>query len=40
VTQDIPEREVRMHLLDAENAAREVMSRMAGGPPDRDPNRP
>jgi NAD(P)H dehydrogenase (quinone) len=40
VTKDIPEREVRMHLLDVENAAREVMSRMVGGPPDRDPNRP
>jgi NAD(P)H dehydrogenase (quinone) len=39
VTADIPERELRMHLLDVEKAAREVMGRLAGGPPDRDPNR-
>jgi NAD(P)H dehydrogenase (quinone) len=39
VTADIPEREVRMHLRDAEQAAREVMSRIAGGPPERNPNR-
>ena len=40
VTAEIPEREVRMHLLDVEKAARDVMARMAGGPPDRDHNRP
>jgi NAD(P)H dehydrogenase (quinone) len=40
VTAEISEREIRMHLLDVENAAREIMSRMAGAAPDRDPNRP
>ena len=40
VTAEIPEREIRMHLLDVEKAARDVMSRMQPGPPDRDPNRP
>lgn len=35
VTDEIPEREIRMHLLDVENAAREVMSRMV----DQDSNR-
>lgn len=40
VTADTPEREIRMHLLDVEKAAREVMGRMVGGAPDRDPNRP
>lgn len=40
VTEDIPERDIAMHLHAVENAAREVMARMAGGPPDRDPNRP
>ena len=39
VTAEIPEREIGMHLLDVEKAAREVMSRIAGGPPDRHPNR-
>ena len=39
VTAEIPEREIRMHLRDVEKAAREVMSRMVGGPPDRDPYR-
>ena len=33
VTAQIPEREIRMHLLDVEKAAREVMSRMNPGPP-------
>lgn len=40
VTAEIPEREIRMHLFDLEKAAREVMSRMVVGAPDRDPNRP
>ena len=40
VTEGVPEREIRMHLLDVEKAAREVMSRMIPGPPPRDPNRP
>jgi NAD(P)H dehydrogenase (quinone) len=40
VTEDIPERDISMHLHAVENAAREVMARMTGGPPDRDPNRP
>jgi NAD(P)H dehydrogenase (quinone) len=39
VTDEVPEREIRMHLLDVEKAAREVMSRMVPGPPPRDPNR-
>ena len=39
VTDDIPEREIGMHLLDVEKAAREVMSRMIPGPPPRHPNR-
>jgi NAD(P)H dehydrogenase (quinone) len=40
VTEDIPDREIRMHLLEVEKAAREVMSRMIAGPPPRNPNRP
>lgn len=40
VTEDLPERDVSMHLHEVEKAAREVMSRMVAGPPDRDPNRP
>lgn len=40
VTDDIPERDVSMHLHEVEKAARDVMARLAGGPPDRDPNRP
>lgn len=39
VTSDIPEARVRMHLAEAEKAAREVMSRMVLTPPARDPNR-
>jgi NAD(P)H dehydrogenase (quinone) len=39
VTADMPEREVRMHLGNAEKAAREVMARMVPGCPDRDPYR-
>jgi NAD(P)H dehydrogenase (quinone) len=39
VTEDVSEREVRMHLLNVEKAAREVMSRMIPGPPPRNPNR-
>lgn len=39
VTAETPEREIRMHLLEAEKAAREVMGRMVVSPPDRDPNR-
>ena len=39
VTAEVPEREIRMHLIDVEKAAREVMARIAGGPPDRHPNR-
>lgn len=40
VTEDIPDREVAMHLNALEKAAREVMSRTVVSPPDRDPNRP
>jgi len=39
VTEDIPERDVAMHLKAVEKAAQEVMSRMVPAPPDRDPNR-
>jgi NAD(P)H dehydrogenase (quinone) len=39
VTSEIPEREFRMHLLEVEKAAREVMTRTQAGPPDRHPNR-
>jgi NAD(P)H dehydrogenase (quinone) len=39
VTEHLPERDLSMHLREVENAAREVMSRMVAGPPDRDPNR-
>lgn len=39
VTGEVPEREIRMHLHDVEKAAREIMSRLGDGPPDRDPNR-
>jgi len=38
VTDGIPERDIAMHLHDVEKAAREVMSRMLPGAPDRDPN--
>ena len=40
VSSDIPERELRMLLLRVENAANDVIARIKGGPPDRDPNRP
>jgi len=39
VTDDIPERDVSMHLHEVEKAAQEVLSRMEPGAPDRDPNR-
>jgi NAD(P)H dehydrogenase (quinone) len=39
VVEDLPERDVAMHLHAVEQAAREVMSRMVFAPPDRDPNR-
>jgi NAD(P)H dehydrogenase (quinone) len=39
VTDQIPEREIRMHLLEVEKAARDVMCRMTPTPPDRNPNR-
>ena len=39
VTSDIPERDIRMHLLDVEKAACEAICRMIPGPPPRDPNR-
>lgn len=39
LTAEIPAREVRMHLAEAEKAAREVMARMVPGCPDRDPCR-
>lgn len=39
VTEDIPERDVAMHLHAVEKAANEIVARMIGGPPDRDPNR-
>lgn len=39
VTDDIPERDVSMHLHEVEKAAREIMGRMIVTPPDRDPNR-
>jgi NAD(P)H dehydrogenase (quinone) len=39
VTEDLPERDVAMHLRQVEKAAAEVMSRMVAGPPDRHPNR-
>ena len=39
VTADSSERDIRLHLHEVEKAANEVLSRMAGGPPDRDPNR-
>ena len=40
VTAEIPEREIRMHLLEVEKAAREVMCRTIPCPPPLDPNRP
>jgi len=40
VTETIPDRDVAMHLHEVEKAAVEVLARMRGGPPDRDPNRP
>ena len=39
VTDDIPDRDVRMHLLDVEKAACEVICRLVPGAPDRHPNR-
>lgn len=39
VTDAIPEREVRLDLLDVDKAVQEIMSRMIPGPPPRDPNR-
>ena len=39
IARDLPERDVRMHLKQVENAADEVVSRMVGSPPDRDPHR-
>lgn len=39
VVEDLPERDVAMHLHAVEQAAREVMSRMVLTPPDRDPHR-
>lgn len=39
IGENLPERDLRMHLHDVEKAATEVLARMAGGPPDRDPNR-
>jgi NAD(P)H dehydrogenase (quinone) len=39
IVEDLPERDVSMHLHAVEQAAREVMSRMVVTPPDRDPNR-
>ncbi len=39
VTADLPERDRRVHLLEAEKAAREVLSRMMPGAPPRDPYR-
>ena len=38
VTETVPEREIRMHLRDAEKAADEVVARIAGGPPNPHPN--
>ena len=38
VTENLPERDVAMHLREVEKAAREVMSRMVPTPPDRHPN--
>jgi NAD(P)H dehydrogenase (quinone) len=38
VTADIPERDVRGHLLEVEKAAREIMSRITPGPPPLNPN--
>ena len=40
VSSETPERELRMLLLRVENAANDVIARIKGGPPDRDPNRP
>ena len=40
VTDSLPEREVRMHLLGVDKAAQEIMARMTPGPPPRDPNLP
>ena len=39
VTDGITERDVAMHLHEVEKAAREVMSRMVPGAPERNPNR-
>ena len=38
VTDDIPERDFRMHLKDVEKAACEVLCRINPGPPPLDPN--
>ena len=40
VSENLPEREIRMHLSGVEKAAREVLSRLQPGPPPLDPNRP
>lgn len=39
ITEGLPEHDFRMHLHDAGKAANDVVSRMVGGPPDREPNR-
>lgn len=39
ITENLPKQEIQIHLHEVENGAREVMSRMTGGPPDRNPNR-
>ena len=39
ITDKLTERDLRLHLHDAEKAANEVVSRMVGGPPERHPNR-
>ena len=39
ITENMPERDVAMHLHQVEKAAREVMSRMIAAPPDRHPNK-
>ena len=38
IGEDLPERDVSMHLHAVEQAAREVMSRMVLTPPDRHPH--
>lgn len=39
VTEGMPDRDFAMHMFNAHEHTREVLARMAGGPPDRDPNR-